>query len=161
MGLFDGIDFDNVEEFTGGEGLQPGTYPVVIAAVDTDTDKDGISQLVITYTVTEGDSEGRQKKEWLKIIPGSPTEDSDKSGFYAQRTLKTRLISFGIPASKFNSLEPDDLLDIEGALTLKRNKKNPEYVNVSYFALPSRNAPKADMPSKPAASSSDNPFEED
>jgi hypothetical protein len=131
VGLFDDVedDFTEVEEFAN---LDAGTYEVMVAHCGIEA-KDSGNYLVITYTVTEeGKYKGLSYKEFQRIYPGRATTDAEIN---SRKAIKTRMLQFGIPEDRINSMEPDDVMGIEGALTLVPQRNNPDYMRVRKFAM--------------------------
>lgn len=126
MGLFDGVDvdFDEVQEYSAG--LAPGTYSSIVSNVTTE-EKDSGTYLVITYTVTEGPSQGKTHREYNRIIKGQPQTEQEINNM---RFIKTRMLSLGVPAERINSVEPEDIEGTEVALTVDKQKNNPRYMQV-------------------------------
>lgn len=140
MGLFDDVDddFTEVEEFAN---LEAGTYEAIIANVTTE-DKESGKYMVITYTVTEDTKfKGLSHKEYQRIYPGRAVTDAEKN---SRRAIKTRFVQFGIPEDRINTVEPEDVIGIEGALTLGL-RRGSDYLNVRKFA-PFQSGPTPTLP---------------
>lgn len=136
MGLFDGLDVasaaDNPFE------VEPGTYRCVVTGAEARPtqagDKVGLN---IEYTIQDdeaGAMNGRKITEWKHIPqpadPANPTAKEAQSASF----LKQRLVNLGIPESRMNDVEGDDLLGIECVVTVK---KNGEYTNVTKVTVDS------------------------
>lgn len=175
MGLFDTVEDDfetDVEEYN--PNLPAGTYEVIVSGVTVETRKDKNDEsvehdyLVITYTITEEESghKGKSHREWQRIVPGRAITEDDKR---SRQFIKTRMLSLGIPENQINTVEPEDIVGTEGALTLVPQRNNPDYNNVRKFAL-FQSGPSVDLPvdetptattrgKKAAKPSEDNPYE--
>jgi hypothetical protein len=134
MGIFGDLDIasaaDNPNE------IPPNTYYCSIFRVTTAPTRDGAKLgMTITYKILDGDYKDKQFTEWKEIPqpvdPRNPTKDEER----AMSFIKTRLISFGIPADQMNNLKPDDLLGIEVDVSTVENPKNPLYPQVRRVSL--------------------------
>lgn len=113
--------------------IADGTYKAVTGGTKVQvSEAKGKKGLAFTYTIDDPESpyNGRKASEW-KNIPksedkGSPEYDKDL-GY-----LKQRLASLGVPESKMNSIQPEELDDIPVVIVVKNN---PPYVNVQRVSL--------------------------
>lgn len=131
MGLFDGLDVASAQD--NPFDVAPGTYPAVVTKAEARPTKGGDKVgLNIEYTISDPDSEmhGRKVTEW-KQIPQASGELTGKDA-QAASFLKQRLMNLGIPESRMNDIEGDDLIGIECVISVK---KNGEYTNVTKVAL--------------------------
>ena len=134
MGLFDGLDVQSAAD--NPFEVEPGTYPCVITKAEAKPtqagDKVGLN---IEYTIQNAENEamtGRKITEWKWIPqPDNPAAPSAKEA-QAASFLKQRLSNLGIPETRMNSVEEDDLLGIECVVSVK---KNGEYTNVTKVSL--------------------------
>lgn len=133
MGLFDGLDVasaaDNPFE------VDPGTYHCVVTGVEAKPTQNGDKVgLNLEYTINDDDSpmNGRKITEWKHIPqPADPSNPTSKEAMAAS-FLKQRLGNLGVPESRMNDVEPDDLIGIECIVSVK---KNGEYTNVTKVTL--------------------------
>lgn len=133
MGLFDGLDVasaaDNPFE------VEPGTYHCVVTGAEARPTQNGDKVgLNLEYTIQDEDSpmNGRKIMEWKHIPqPDDPSNPTAKEAT-AMSFLKQRLSNLGIPETRMNDVEPDDLIGIECVVTVK---KNGEYTNVTKVTL--------------------------
>lgn len=157
-GLFEDfeVDFESeVEEF--GQGLPVGPYEVIVSQVTTE-DKDSGKYLVITYTVTDGPKKGQTHREYQRMILGRPQNDGEIN---ALRAIKTRMLSFGVPENRINTVSTDDLVGIEGVITLTA-QKNSSYTRTRFDLVDDSNAvpalPAGKRPEKSEQADKDDPF---
>lgn len=129
MGLFDGLDVasaaDNPFE------VEPGTYDAVVTGVETKPTKDESKiGLNIEFTIEQpgGPMDGRKVMEWKQI----PSDVTTAEGARAASFLKQRLANLGVPESRMNDVDSDDLIGTECVVSVK---KNGEYTNVTKVAL--------------------------
>src|SRR5664280_1767930 len=116
MGLFENVeeDFKEVEEYVAG--IPAGTHHVMVSNIHTE-DKESGKYVIFTYTVVDDDSKykGKSHNEYIRLVEGGAKTENDTRSL---RALKTRLMSFEIPEGKMKSIDPDDIVGTEGALTL-------------------------------------------
>lgn len=77
--------------------------------------------LVLTYKVSEGPHKGKTIDEWKSA--NSFDEPNKKSW------LKNRILSLGVPESRLDTLDPDDLIGTPVRFTVKQKG---EYTNVTF-----------------------------
>lgn len=83
--------------------------------------------MVIEYTITDGSHAGaigQTLQEWKKV-PKADDEDKDRSMSF----IKQRLLSLGVPESKMNSVQPDDLVGIDVYVNVGAGKNGMPQVN--------------------------------
>lgn len=80
--------------------------------------------VVFTYKVDEGEHKGKTIDEWK---PANTFDDATKKAW-----LKQRLLSLGVPESRINAVNPDDLI---GTAVKFSVKQKGEYRNVTFVAL--------------------------
>lgn len=148
MGLFDELDEDFTEVEEPTLGIPAGTYEAMLSSISTET-KDSGTFLVFTYTVTEeGPYKGKSHKEFKKTVVGRAQNDKDRE---ALGYIKQRLSSLGVPPDRMNSIDVDDLVGTELALTLVNQRNNPDYRNVQKIVLLDASADVPELP-EPASS---------
>lgn len=136
MGLFDELeeDFHDVDE--PQQGIPAGTYEAMVSAIEVEEKPEAKrpgKYLVFSYTVTEeGPYKGMTQKEWKHTIQGRAKDDADRQDL---AYLKQRLANLGVPEERMNSVEVDDIVGTEIAMTLVDQKNNPQYRNVSRISL--------------------------
>jgi hypothetical protein len=133
MGLFDELDVASAAD--DPFGVPDDMYEAVVEKVEVKVSNDKtyhddtpVKGLSITYKITEGDYAGEKVSEY-KYIPkpvdkNAPTADERRSMSF----LKQRLLSLGVPESRINSFEPDDVV---GADVYVTTKKNGNYTNIT------------------------------
>ena len=77
--------------------------------------------LVLTYKIADGLQKGKTIDEWKTA---NPFDDAQKKAW-----LKQRILSIGIPESKLNDVDPDDLI---GTPIYFTKKQKGEYHNVTF-----------------------------
>ena len=161
MGLFDGLEDSFVDVVEFGVGLPANTYEAMVSDVTTEQKDSGL-YLVITYAVTAGPMKGKTHKEFQKMVVGRATTEKDQKTL---QFIKTRLLSLGIPADRQNTVEPDDIVGVEVAITLVPQKDRPQYNNISrvvlinQYSTPAPVLPKsASVPSTSDAGTKVDPF---
>lgn len=130
MGIFGDLD---VASASDNPWLVPAnTYEATVYTAEVKRDKNEILGMEIIYKISSGDHEGKTVREW-KVIPepADPknlTPEENKATSY----LKMRLRSFGIPESRMNSMNVNDILGLEVIIKVT---VNGEYTNVSRVDL--------------------------
>lgn len=127
MSIFGDLDIASASD--DPFSVAPGTYEAVVSDVEVKDNKDKtLKGLWITYTITGETENGKNVSEWKTIPapadPKNPSAEDKRSMSF----LKMRLSSLGIPESRMNSVQPEDLIGTEVAITVK---KNGEYTNVT------------------------------
>lgn len=127
MSIFGDLDIANAED--DPFSIPPGTYEATVSDVEVKDNKDKtLKGLWITYTVIGETENGKKVSEWKTIPapadPKNPSAEDKRSMSF----LKMRLSSLGIPESRMNSVQPEDLIGTDVAITVK---KNGEYTNVT------------------------------
>lgn len=116
--------------------LADGTYEATVTKCSVQEANSGDKGFTLEYTAHDCDDpamEGRKQSEWLTIPEMENGEFSDpEKGPMHLSFLKKRLKSLGVPEDQMNSVEPDDLLDLEVVITVK---KTGEYVNIKKLVL--------------------------
>lgn len=133
MGLFGDLDVASAEDnpwFVPANTYEMDVYKVELKPGKDDKDPG----LLFTYKISSGEHEGKQVTEF-KRIPQSQLTKEDKD---AASYLKMRLASLGVPESKMNSVEPEDL---QGLAVIVTVKQNGEYTNVNKVELASAGKP--------------------
>lgn len=129
MGLFGDLDVASAED---NPWLVPSnTYEADVFKVEL-KEKDDKKGLVFTYKISSGEHEGKQVSEYKNIPtpvdPKNPTPEEKTAASY----LKMRLASLGVPESRMNTVEPNDLQGLPVVITVK---VNGEYTNVTRVEL--------------------------
>lgn len=125
--LFGDLDFDSVPD--DPFYIPDNSYLAYVTDVKTGPTKAGDKVgLTLTYTISDGEYEGRKVTEWKQIVqpadPAHPTAEEAKTLSY----LKARMLDLGIPANRLASITPDDLQGIKVVIGVI-NKG--QYVNVN------------------------------
>lgn len=142
MGLFGDLDVASAED--NPWAVPANTYEATVYEVNVKQDKNKNNGLAIIYKISSGDHAGKTVSEW-KVIPSpadpkNPTPDEKKATSY----LKQRLASLGVPESRMNTVDTNDLLGTEVTVTVK---VNGDYTNVSRVEPRSGSAASDTVPS--------------
>jgi hypothetical protein len=126
MGLFGDLDVASAED--NPWAVPANTYEATLFEVSVKEDKNKKPGLMLVYKISSGDHAGKTVSEW-KVIPQpadpkNPNADEKKAASY----LKQRLASLGVPESRMNTVDTNDLLGTEVVITVK---VNGDYTNVS------------------------------
>lgn len=131
MGLFGELDIESAED---NPWMVPAnTYEADLFEVAVKPNKDNTkTNLILTYKISSGDHTGKQVTEY-KVIPSpadpkNPTADEKKAASY----IKQRLTSLGVPESRMNTVEVNDLV---GTPVVIKVTVSGEYTNVSKVDL--------------------------
>jgi len=130
MGIFGDLD---VASASDNPWLVPAnTYEANVYTAEVKRDKNEALGLELIYKISSGDHEGKTVREW-KVIPEPAdaknlTPDEQKAASY----LKMRLISLGVPESRMNSMNVNDILGTEVVIKVV---VNGEYMNVGKVEL--------------------------
>lgn len=84
--------------------------------------------VVFTYKVTEGEHKGKSIDEWKSA---NAFDEPSKKAW-----LKQRMLSLGVPESRINAVNPDDLIGTAIKFTVKQKG---EYRNVTFVTLADEN----------------------
>lgn len=127
-GFLADLGLDNVE--TDPNHLPDSTYFGFLTECKVIHYKDASKgkALVFTYKVGEGEHKGKTIDEWKSA--NSFDEPSKKSW------LKQRILSLGVPESRINSLNPEDLAGTAVKFTVKQKG---EYRNVTFVSVRDEN----------------------
>lgn len=141
MGLFGDLDVASAED--NPWAVPANTYEADVFEVEVKKDRNEKPGLMIVYKISSGDHKGKTVSEW-KVIPQpadpkNPTADEKKATSY----LKQRLASLGVPESRMNSVDTNDLLGTPVVVTVK---VNGEYTNVSKVEARSASAASGEVP---------------
>lgn len=135
MGLFGELDIESAED---NPWMVPAnTYEADLYQVEVKPNKTGDkTNLILTYKISSGEHTGKQVTEY-KVIPSpvdpkNPTADEAKAASY----IKARLTSLGVPESRMNTVEVNDLV---GTPVVIKVTVNGEYTNVSSVKLRDEN----------------------
>lgn len=144
MGLFDEYDA-NPEDLPDPSGIEPGAYPARVKAVEVKFNvykqdgKDNDKFIVFTYDVEGASFDINHNFAMPRPKPWSET-DIEYGSVTVADAMKQHLARFakhlenlGVPRSKQNDIELEDLVGIEGVVTMTKNKKG--YVNPSKFVV--------------------------
>lgn len=140
MGFLNDLGLDSVES-------DPGTFPdgkyrgflfdcKMVQYKDTSKGQ----ALVLTYKIADGPHKGKTIDEWKTA---NAFDDAQKKSW-----LKQRITSLGVPESRLNSVEPNDLIGTEIIFT---KKQKGEYHNVTYVEVATADNT-LPVPSQPTAS---------
>lgn len=149
--LFGDLDIAGAEDNPWGVSL--GVQSVTVSSAKAGLTKAGDKKgLTLIYTVTDGDDEGEDVQEW-KWMPEKG--DESKAARRARSFIKMRLNELGIPEDRHNTVTEDDLVGIDGYVTLTQSN-NPSFPNVRSF---SKTKPDAEAnPNAVQETADSNPF---
>jgi hypothetical protein len=130
MGIFGDLDVASASD--NPWAVPANTYEATVYTAEVKRDKNEVLGLELIYKISSGDHEGKTVREW-KVIPepNDPkhlTPEENKAASY----LKMRLRSFGIPESRMNSLNINDVLGLDVVIKVV---VNGEYTNVQRVDL--------------------------
>lgn len=128
MGIFGDLDLEQYEDDPWK--IKPDVYEATVTAVETKANKGNTGNfLVLTYTIQSGPNSKQTIQEWKGIPqpadPKNPTPEDARKGSF----LKQRLISLGVPLSRLNSVDTDDLVGVDVYITVGENKQGFPQVN--------------------------------
>lgn len=124
--LFD-FDLESVDE--DPNSFPDGTHKASVYKIEVVKLKDASKgkSLVFTYRLQEGEHKGKDIQEWKSA---NSFDDAKKKAY-----LKSRLLSLGIPETRLNSLNSQDLEDLVGTMVFITKKTNGKYHNVTNVRL--------------------------
>lgn len=132
MGLFGDLDVSSAEDDPWS--VPSNTYEATVYEVEVkDTQAGDKTGLNIVYKISSGDHAGKTVREWKLIPKGSVTPEDKKAASF----LKMRLSSLGVPESRMNSIDVNDLQGLDVIINVK---VNGDYTNVTKVELASGNA---------------------
>src|ERR1044071_3310165 len=162
MGMFGNIDIAGASDIIGppvNAYLMTITYAEV-KATKNEENKFGLN---LKFTISDGAYEGYDFPKWLGIPSEEiPTDEKERANWERNRTnLKRWLGNLGIPESRMNDVNAEDLLGIEviGHTKLKRNQDDFSPTEVSWVELPSREGLSKMKSSSSGVSAKANPFD--
>jgi hypothetical protein len=123
-GLFGDLDWESVPE--NPFKIEAGTYPCHITDVKSGPTKDETKVgVTLYYTVDEGhDGAGLQIQDWKEVIipkdRANPTAEEKRAGSF----IRMRLEALGVPASKINSVKPEELMGKAVLVTVTEGKND-------------------------------------
>lgn len=131
MGLFGDLDVASADD--NPWAVPANTYEADVFKVEVKDSQDKAKKgLAITYKISSGDHEGKTVSEWKEIPqpadPKNPTPDEKKATSY----LKMRLGSLGVPESRMNTV---DVNDLQGLPVTIKVTVNGDYTNVTRVEL--------------------------
>jgi hypothetical protein len=147
MGIFGDLD---VASASDNPWLVPAnTYEANIYSAEIKRDKNENLGLELIYKIANGEHEGKTVREW-KVVP-EPADPKNMTADEKKQTsyLKMRLRSFGVPESRMNSMNINDILGLEVIIKVIING---EYTNVARVDLKG-DAPEAAQEFVPFSSS--------
>ena len=136
MGLFGDLDVSSAED---NPWMVPAnTYEADLYEVEVKPNKLGTkTNLVLTYKIASGDHMGKTVTEYKQVPnpadPNNPTPEEKKAASY----IKQRLSTLGVPESRMNTVEVNDLV---GTPVTIKVTVDGEYTNVARVELRGENA---------------------
>lgn len=129
MGFLSDLNLEEVEAASDDWSIPNGTYPVIISDSKI-FEKDGKSSWQIVYTV-DPDVEDYGKRTVSEFFSLDPTLEDRRKAW-----LKRRLVSLGISDEEAATMDPADVIGVEGFVTVKnRTVGEKSYCNVTKFVL--------------------------
>ena len=119
MGLFDELDVASAAD--NPWVIPDNTYPAIVSDIEVKANKAGNMAMIFHYKVTEGEHADFEVTEY-KRMPSKKDADPMGTAEAAKATsyIKQRLASLGIPESRMNSVDKDDLVGIECYVSTRR-----------------------------------------
>lgn len=156
MGLFSGFNADVNHLPTFNTGIPAGKYPARISKVTMEKDlyKNDPDQDFLVFEISVEGYEfpktmnftlPKTPAPWdgttvVTIIEGSGRKLTEKDiNENSLAKIRDFLTDCGIPLDKQDDVNPADLVDIRGVVTIAEQKKNPKYTNAVGFKV-ARNA---------------------
>lgn len=127
MSLFGDLDIAGASD--DPFGVPDDTYSCVVSDFRVGRTKDESKKgATIVYKVMEGEQSGEEIQEWKRIPSKEDPEPLvGKAAEKAISYLKLRLADLGIPESRMNDTEKEDIIGLECYVS---TRKNNGYVNV-------------------------------
>lgn len=128
LGFLADLGLDEVE--SDPNHLPDATYLGYLTKVKVQPYKDKAKgkAIILTYKVSDGEHKDKTVDEWKSA---NSFDEPRKKAW-----LKQRLLSLGVPESRMNAVNPDDLV---GTAVLFTVKKNGDYINVTSVKLRDEN----------------------
>lgn len=107
MGFLNDLGLDSVE--ADPNHIADGLYPAFVYGSEVRLKKDQTKSWVLTYKIAPEAAKhsGQTQAEWFDLEPKGENAELKKS------FLKKRILSLGVPESKINEVNPDDLIGIK------------------------------------------------
>lgn len=135
MGLFGELDIQSAEDnpwLVPANTYEADLFEVSVKESKPDKNNHISKGLSLIYKISSGDHIGKTVSEWKTIPepadPANPTPDEKKAASY----IKQRLTSLGVPESRMNTV---DVNDLQGLPVIVKVTVNGEYTNVSRVEL--------------------------
>lgn len=152
MGLFSGFNADVNDLPTFNTGIPAGKYPARISKVSMEKDiyKNDPAQDFLVFEISVEGYEfpktmnftlPKTPAPWddqtvVTIIEGSGRKLTEKDiNENSLAKIRDFLTNCGIPLDKQDDVNPADLVDIRGVVTISEQKKNPKYTNATDFKV--------------------------
>jgi hypothetical protein len=133
MGLFGDLDVASAED--DPFSVPANTYEATVYEVEVKPTQDGSKTgLNIVYKIASGEHEGKSVREWKQIPKGAITPEDKRAASF----LKMRLASLGVPESRMNDIDVNDLQGLDVIINVK---VNGEYTNVTRVELADASTP--------------------
>ena len=130
MGIFGDLDVASAED--NPWAIPANSYECTVYTVEVKRDKNEVLGMEFIYKISSGEHEGKTCREWKVIpVPDDPknlTADEKKAASY----LKMRLKSLGVPETRMNNINVNDLLGLDVVVKVV---VNGEYTNVQRVEL--------------------------
>lgn len=133
MGLFGDLDVESAAD--DPFEVPPNVYNAVITEVKVGLTKDQskMGMTIIYKIISDDEHAGKQIREWKHIPQPADPKNLSADDKRSMSFLKSRLLDLGVPESKINSVEPDDLVGKEVTVSVKKGDK--DFINVTKVTL--------------------------
>lgn len=129
MSLFGDLDVASAED--NPWAVPANTYEMDLFKVEV-KDKDGKKGLILTYKISAGEHKDKTVSEYKAIPQPADPKNPTKEESDALSYLKMRLKSLGVPESRMNTV---DINDLQGTACIVTVAINGEYTNVKKVEL--------------------------
>lgn len=130
MGLFGDLDISAADD--NPWAVPSNTYEADVYLVEVKKDRNENKGLSIIYKISSGDHRGKTVSEW-KVIPNpADPENLTPEEKTAASYIKMRLASLGVPESRMNDVNVNDLMGLPVTVKVV---VNGDYTNVARVEL--------------------------
>lgn len=141
-GFLNDLGLENVSE--DPNHIADGLYRAFVYGSEVRTKQStGTKSWVLTYKIAPGQQHaGQTQQEWFDLDPKGDNAELKRS------FLKKRVLSLGVPESKINSIQPNDLVGIEVSMKIVHRNGYQNVGNIDLAgggATPAASADIADL----------------
>lgn len=129
MSLFGDLDINEIPD--DPFAMPDNDYMGYISKCEVRTPKnkpDAVSNLVVTCQATEGQYEGYTAQRWFPIPESLNTADEKRQAAF----LKQFLSGMGVPESRLNDFQPDELDGVKVIFTVKNSEGTGDNAGKTY-----------------------------